>query len=476
MEETLQLSNVIPLHETLKSLPREWPTSPQRWIRERITATGEKLAVVDDDPAGTQTIYGVSVLTNWSVESIMSELESDLPAFFITTNSRSMPLSKAKAVSEDVGRNLKNAIETTGIKTAIFSRGDSTLRGHYLSEIDALQRGLGGRIDARIVIPFFLEGGRYTIADIHYVSDGVNLIPVADTEFARDPIFHYRSSNIRHWIEEISDGHVRSNQITAISIEDIRCGGPDHVASIATGFLDERICVVNAASMRDVEVVIQGLMIAESRGKKFLYRTAASALKARIGQSTRRLLNPDELDLPVEGGALIVVGSYVNKTTKQLSRLLQAPDVHGVEMDVSAVLGGSQQMEIKRIVAEVNWRLSLNQNVAIYTSRKVLNDPDVENNTRISQLVSDALVTVVSRITVRPRFILTKGGTTTSNIASRSLYVKRAISIGQLFPGIPTWRLGCEARFPGLIMVVFPGNVGDTDGLLDMMVKLGSAG
>jgi uncharacterized protein YgbK (DUF1537 family) len=36
---------------------------------------------------------------------------------------------------------------------------------------------------------------------------------------------------------------------------------------------------------------------------------------------------------------------------------------------------------------------------------------------------------------------------------------------GQIIPGVPVWRLGKEAKFPGLDYVVFPGNVGDEDAL-----------
>jgi uncharacterized protein YgbK (DUF1537 family) len=37
--------------------------------------------------------------------------------------------------------------------------------------------------------------------------------------------------------------------------------------------------------------------------------------------------------------------------------------------------------------------------------------------------------------------------------------------LGQLLPGVPVWRLGSESRFPGVIYIVFPGNVGGPDAL-----------
>jgi uncharacterized protein YgbK (DUF1537 family) len=43
---------------------------------------------------------------------------------------------------------------------------------------------------------------------------------------------------------------------------------------------------------------------------------------------------------------------------------------------------------------------------------------------------------------------------------------------GQIAPGVPVWRLGDESRFPGLIYVVFPGNVGTDDTLASVVETL----
>ena len=54
----------------------------------------------------------------------------------------------------------------------MVSRSDSTLRGHFPLEIEALSAGLDQAFDACLIIPFFLEGGRYTLQNIHYVAHG----------------------------------------------------------------------------------------------------------------------------------------------------------------------------------------------------------------------------------------------------------------------------------------------------------------
>lgn len=55
------------------------------------------------------------------------------------------------------------------------------------------------------------------------------------------------------------------------------------------------------------------------KGKRFLCRTAASFVSARIGIRTKPPICPRDLGITRDKfGGLIVVGSYVPKTTKQV--------------------------------------------------------------------------------------------------------------------------------------------------------------
>src|SRR5215213_3288003 len=143
----------------------------------------KKLVALDDDPTGVQTVHGIAVLARWSVEDLVAELARPEPAFFILTNSRSLP--EADALNREIVGNLVEASRQTGIEFAVASRSDSTLRGHFPAETDAIAAALGG-VDGVVLCPAFFEGGRVTIDDVHAVRDGDKLIPAAETEFARD--------------------------------------------------------------------------------------------------------------------------------------------------------------------------------------------------------------------------------------------------------------------------------------------------
>ena len=142
------------------------------------------------------------LLTTWSVDALRAELENEAAAVYLLTNSRSMPLEQAQSLNAEIGRTIQAAVRPGGRRPVVVSRSDSTLRGHFPGEVDALATALGDGFDATLLIPAFIAGGRYTINDIHYVADGDRLIPAGETDFARDATFGYRASYLREWVAE----------------------------------------------------------------------------------------------------------------------------------------------------------------------------------------------------------------------------------------------------------------------------------
>lgn len=465
----------------LNSLPEEWAEDLIPAIQKQIKASRRKLVVLDDDPTGTQTVHGLPVLTEWPVEALRAEFENDLPAFYILTNSRSVPLAQAQALNRDIAGKLAQAAQQGGANYpfAVVSRSDSTLRGHFPGEVEALAEAIatapaGHDFDAWLIIPFFLEGGRYTINDIHYVAEGEMLIPAGQTEFARDAAFGYRASNLREWVVEKTGGQIPIESVSAISIESIRRGGPEQVAAQLTGLAKGSVCVINAASPRDLEVFVHGLLTAEASGKHFVYRTAASFVQVRAGLRPRPVLSRADLELPESGGGLIVVGSYVPKTTGQVNALLARPDlVTRLEVSVKALLDDAEeQQEIERVAQQADETLRRNQNVVIYTSRELITGADAGASLAIGQRISAGLIKIVRSISTRPRYLLAKGGITSSDVATKGLEIKRAMVPGQILPGVPLWQAGPESRYPGLAYIVFPGNVGGPEALVEVVEKL----
>ena len=434
------------------------------------------MVVLDDDPTGTQTVHGIPVLTEWSAETLKAELANRFQGFFILTNSRSLPLDAAQTMSREIGRNLVMAAHEEGYQFVVVSRSDSTLRGHFPGEVEALAAGLAMHFDGWIISPFFLEGGRFTVGDVHYLEEREWLIPVGDSEFASDPVFGYTQSNLCSWVEEKTHGRIPHHQIISISIEDARKGGPTRITEKLIKCANGDICIVNAVSYRDLEVFVKGLLVAEAHGKRFLYRSAASFVQVRAGITPRPLLSPSELNMPETGGGLIIVGSHVPRTTRQLHALLALPKIAQLEVRVEALLDNHRsQAEVDRVVESVERALKSAKDVVLYTSRKVLTGKDAQHALSIGNAISECLTAILRSTSTRPRYLITKGGITSSDIATKGLGVKRAMVLGQILPGVPVWRLGSESRYPGIPYIVFPGNVGNVEALADIVTSLKQA-
>lgn len=465
------MTGELPKAETLAVLPPPWPDNLRPQIRGIVASQPDhKLVVLDDDPTGTQTVRDVPVLTTWDVATLRAEFTQPGPCFYILTNSRSLAPEAARDLNRTLARNLK-AASGHHSRFTLFSRSDSTLRGHFPLETDVLAEELGP-FDATIVIPYLEAGGRYTINDVHYVAEGDRLVPAVETPFARDTVFGFRHSNLREWVEEKTSGRVKADSVVSFSIPELRTRSVSHEPTRGVflkllGLQRGAVAIVNCAAPADAEFFALATLSAETAGGRYLFRTAAQFVSARLGLEPRSLLTATDLGVPKSGGALIVVGSYVPRTTEQLTHLLARTGIARVELEVD-----STPAAITAATQYVDDQLRASQDVVLFTSRRLVTGADASESLRIGQRVSAALVEIVSRITTPPRLIVAKGGITSSDLATKALGVRRAIVRGQVLPGVPVWQLGPESRFPGLNYVVFPGNVGGPEALTQVMPTL----
>jgi uncharacterized protein YgbK (DUF1537 family) len=446
-----------------------------------VAAGGRKIVVLDDDPTGVQSVHDVPVLADWSVEELRWGLSQPSPTFFVLTNSRSLPESRAVEMNREIVRSLVEAAEEVGADFVLTSRSDSTLRGHYPAETDALAGALGElrgeEVDGLILCPCFFEAGRITVDDVHWVRQGDRLVPAGLTEFASDHSFGYSASDLPGWVAEKTGGRTPASAVISVGLADIREGGPGRVSELLGGVDGGRPVVVNAENYGDLEVFVLGLLDAEDSGKRFIYRTGPSFVRARGGITAPTVLGPSELYRGGKRGGhgLVLVGSYVPTTTKQLEVALRLEGVEAVELSVRRLLDpAARGPEIERVVSEAN-RVLRSREAVVYTSRELLTaetlsggDPG-RSDLDIGAVVSDALVEVVGRIdrSLELSFVIAKGGITSSEVGTRGLGVRRAQVAGPLLPPgiVPVWILPEDNDFPGLPYVIFPGNVGGPDSL-----------
>lgn len=435
----------------------------------------KKIIVLDDDPTGVQTVHGISVYTDWSVESIEKGFLEENSMFFLLTNSRGFTAAESDKAHTEIANNIVQVAKKVDKEFIVISRGDSTLRGHYPLETEVLKSTIEAssdiHYDGEVILPFFKEGGRFTVDNIHYVQYEESLVPAGETEFAKDRTFGYTKSHLGEWVEEKTEGRFKSVNATYISLNSLRALDIDGITEQLLQVSDFNKVVVNAVDYVDVEIFVVALVKVMKAGKQFLFRSAAALTKVIGGVSDKALLTRKELIREeTNHGGLILVGSHVKKTTEQLEQLKTSDFIEFIEFDSHLVLQPDQfQTEIDRVIESAESLIREGKTVAIYTRRERLDlgEGKKEEELKLSVRISDAVTSFVQRLSVRPNYIVAKGGITSSDIGTKGLEVKRATVAGQIQPGIPVWITGEESKFPGIAYIIFPGNVGAVTTLKD---------
>ena len=450
-------------------------------LEKELSALHKKIIVLDDDPTGVQTVHGISVYTDWSLDSIHKGFEEQQSMFFILTNSRALTVDETTDVHKDIAENITTVSKIISQDFIIISRSDSTLRGHYPLETQVLRKTVetifDWKYDGEVLFPFFKEGGRFTIDNVHFVQEGDVLTPCGLTEFAGDKSFGYKASHMGEWCEEKTNGEYPSDKLTYISLDDLRSLKFSEIEDqLLTTHCFNKI-VVNAIDYVDVKIFCIALLRSMQKGKRFMFRTAAAFTKVLGGVSDKVLLKREELiTTGNDFGGIILVGSHVTKTTQQLEELKNCRhQIEFIEFNQHLVISDQGlKTEVKRVVALAEEMIIRGQTVAIYTRRDRFDLPTAnkDEQLKVSVQISEAVTSIIGKLSIRPNFIIAKGGITSSDVGIKALKVKKAEVMGQIKPGVPVWMTGKESKFPNMPYIIFPGNVGTVTSLREVVETL----
>lgn len=431
-----------------------------------------KIIVLDDDPTGSQTVHSCLLLTQWDVETLRIGLRDRASIFFVLTNTRSLTPEAAKSVTQEVCRNLKSAIAQESIQDfLVVSRSDSTLRGHYPIETDAIAEELGS-FDAHFLVPAFFEGGRTTRDSVHYLKvNGIDT-PVHETEFAKDSVFGYRHSYLPDYVEEKTQGRIRADQVERFLLADLRSG----IQSRLEKLQNNQCCVVDAETQSDMDRFASDVLTVASEGKRFLFRSAASLLTSLANLGAQPIPQAEMARYVREGkpGA-VIVGSHVKKTTEQLQKLLEAPGTVGVEIEVARLARSNDAHDqlLKSAIDQINEIHNAGKTPVVYTSRQELTFDDAQTRLNFGESVSTLLMDILRHLPADIGFLISKGGITSNDTLSKGLSLRTARLLGQVLAGVSMVRTAEDhPQFPNLPVVLFPGNVGDETALATVYERL----
>lgn len=447
---------------------------------------GTVFVVLDDDPTGTQSVAGLPVLTSWEKADFDWALDTGSPALYVLTNSRSLAGHDAARINREIVAGALASAADRNIRLSFVSRSDSTLRGHFPLETDVLGEALVAAgfpaPDAVIMVPAFPDANRLTIGSVHYMRSAEGLQPVAETEFARDATFGYANSNLRDYVEEKTCGRVSAGEVVPLTLDIIR-SGPAAVAAVLAAATGGIPVVADVVTEDDMRLLALGLQQAEAAGQRFLYRVGPPFVRAAIGQDQHAPLTADDAyganaQTRAPEGGLIVVGSHVGLTTRQLDHLQATrPPAFTAEIDVALILDGTRRdAHLNEVAGAVAAALDTGD-VVLHTSRLLVTAATGEESLDISRQVSAAVVDVVRRVLASnpPRFVIAKGGITSSDVASKGLQIRHAIVRGPMLPGIVSLWEPMDGPAQGIPYIVFAGNVGDDSSLAAVVATLSKA-
>lgn len=406
-----------------------------------------RVVVLDDDPTGSQAASAVRVLLRPDLEATRRWLNSPEHALYVVTNTRSMSESDTVSLIGGYVNGLRVQAAELGYRVTLVLRGDSTLRGHVRAEIDCVAE----RSSLAVFVPAFPDGGRVTIGGTHYVRDRDGSVPVAETEFARDPVFGYRDSYLPAWLAS----HAPGRPVRTIGLATIRRGAAA-VASALRDTADGTVVVPDAETREDIDMIVAAIRSVEATGRSVVLRGAATVAAARAGVSSIGLLNRTA-KAPVR--TLVVCGSHTAASTRQLAVVQQRTGTDPVELPAVAELPSAEETEA---AARVLVGALDRGNVAVLSSARA-------RPAELATLADGAsmmrrLTAVAAAVSDRVDACVVKGGITSADIGATSFDAVEATVVGQLEAGVSLWRLNTRGR--QIDYVVVPGNMGDDRTLL----------
>lgn len=409
-----------------------------------------KILVLDDDPTGTQSATGATVLLRWDAALILASLR-EADALYLQTNSRALDETAAVRLVTSIREDARHAAGALGEPVRIVLRGDSTLRGHVFAELEAVS----DPDDVAVFLPAFPQGGRTTLDGLHRVRIDGRDLPAHESEYADDPVFGFDTGYLPDYAAQRS-----AREPVRVPLARVRAGElPRVLAEAPPGAL----VLPDAVTDDDVRLVAAAIRGSWEAGRETRVRGAAPLAAALAGVESTGPLPWPLLAGPAP--TLLVCGSHTEGATRQLARVTER---YGPPEEISTAAAlEDPDAEAARVAARVGERLEDDGFAVVTSERQRLEEHDTLAH---GERVMVALSSVVARVRRGARVVVAKGGITSAEIARTGLGADRALVLGQVLPGVSVWELETADGDPVLYVVV-PGNVGEPD-TIDRILEL----
>jgi uncharacterized protein YgbK (DUF1537 family) len=418
-----------------------------------------RLVVLDDDPTGVQTLAGVRVLLAWSDPARIARALEAGPSVHLVTNVRALEPTQARRVVADAAR-----AALRGVPAAhLVLRGDSTLRGHLAEEYLGLCDALGRGRPPLMLVPALPSAGRITRDGVHLIARNGRVEQLHETEYATDGVFAYSSARLLDWAEERSAGLFPAAAGRELHLDELRAGGARAVAEALSALSRAgrpAVLAPDAETEDDLATIAAGYAAALGDGADAVVRCAPAFAGILAGSAAHGLVPVPS----VTGPALVVCGSYVPMSTRQLAALDAAYPGLLVEVDVTSLAGAGAAGEEERAARAASAAVARGGLALLATPR---DRPDGTIGLDAGRRIAEGLARAAGRVEPAPAVVIAKGGITSAVTLQVGFETNEADVQGPVLPGVSHWQAKRDRAV--LDYLVVPGNVGDEMLLVDLV-------
>ena len=422
----------------------------------------DRLVVLDDDPTGVQTLAGIQVLLAWDDPGRIGRGLAGKRSVHLVTNTRALDPEEARATVAEAAR--AALLGVTGAHLVL--RGDSTLRAHLLEEYLGLCEAVGHARPPLLLVPALPSAGRVTRAGVHLLERGGGTEPLHRTEFARDGVFAYSSARLIEWAEERSHGLFRATDGRELHLDELRARGPTAVAAALCELSQAdrpAVFAPDAETEADLMAIAEGYAAALRDGADIVVRCAPAFAGILGGTAAPSLVPAPSTAEPL----LVVCGSYVPMSTRQLAALDAARPGVLVEVDVRALAGDHAEREQKRAGEAASSTICQAGLAVLATTR---DRPAEVTGLAAGRRIAEGLALAAGRVEPAPAVVIAKGGITSAVTLLEGFGRNEAAVQGPVLPGVSHWRATRDGE--ALDYLVVPGNVGDETLLADLVERV----
>jgi len=400
--------------------------------------TGGMLGIVADDLTGAMDSSGYFASLGFRTVVILeSSFTSTADVVVITTNSR--------AEKPDIaGQRVRQAVRNL-VGRAVYKKIDSTLRGNIGVELEAAIEELSS--EKAVVAPAFPAVGRTTVGGVLLV-DGV---PVAETQFASDPILPVKESHIPRLLEQST-----GRQVGCLAVEDIESGAEFLYRKISGMGQDIVVC----------DVMVQSHLIgiakaaALAKGRWLLCGSGGLARELHLLMTKKPRAGKAKLAKLSSGSALVVVGTRNQVAANQLLRAKDELGLPILNLAVERFTQNDMMAEnIGDILAEAEQLLGQERGLALSSTFSQY-APTLKHT--IPALTAEIAAGILSLQKFAGLFL--SGGDIALEVC-RKLQVSAIRVIGEVEPGVPAGEL-VGGQHQGMRVVTKAGGFGTEEALV----------